>query len=176
MMLVQHFRGLRQNYNVSVHGNGIYFATDTKEVIHDGVAYLGDLPDNVFRLTQQVNKNTGDLLVLKGTGEGSIKKQIDDAINLFATKISDDDTVNTFIELIDYAANNKGEVGDLIVNVSDVEQKVNEQALVIEKLQTELITTLQSLQLQIDGQQTAINNLSKEVDNKIETAFSWENA
>lgn len=174
--MIEFFRGPKESYNQSEHGSGIYFALNTKEIIHDGITYLGELPDNVFRLTQQVNKNTGDLLVLKGTGEGSIKKQIDDAINLFATKISDDDTVNTFIELIDYAANNKGEVGDLIVNVSDIEQKVSEQTLVIEQLQTELITTQQSLQLQIDGQQTAIDNLSKEIDNKIETAFSWENA
>lgn len=173
-MLVQHFRGLRSDYNIVAHGSGIYFATDTNEILHNGVVYLGSLYDDVFKIAQQQNKNTSDLIILKGTGEGSIKKQIDNAINEFATKLTDDDIVNTFLELVDYAANNKSEIGDLIVNITDVEDKIEEQTLVISQLQNDLAVVQESLQLQIDGTQTAISNLQKEVDYKLEEAFSWE--
>ena len=30
------FRGLKEKYNLSSHGGGIYFATDTKEIIQNG--------------------------------------------------------------------------------------------------------------------------------------------
>lgn len=39
------FRGPRASYVQGTHGSGVYFATDTKEIIHNGVSYLGELPD-----------------------------------------------------------------------------------------------------------------------------------
>ena len=45
-MQINYFRGLKQNYNLASHGQGIYFATDTKEIIHNGAPYTG-LPLNV---------------------------------------------------------------------------------------------------------------------------------
>lgn len=47
------------------------------------------------------------------TVPGSVDKKVADAINEFATKVSDDQTVNTFKELIDYAADHKGEYSTL---------------------------------------------------------------
>ncbi len=44
---------------------------------------------------------------------GSVDKKVADAINDFATKVSDDQTVNTFKELIDYAAEHQGEYSTL---------------------------------------------------------------
>lgn len=61
---------------------------------------------------------------LNGTGAGSVKKQIDDAFNEFSTKVSDDDVVNTYKELIDYAAEHKGEAatfaGDIKKNAEAI--------------------------------------------------------
>ena len=45
MQLIQYYRGLKENYNIGSHGQGIYFATDTKEILHNGVSFTG-LPIN----------------------------------------------------------------------------------------------------------------------------------
>lgn len=47
------------------------------------------------------------------TVPGSVDKKVADAINDFATKVSDDSTINTFKELIDYAASHKSEYSTL---------------------------------------------------------------
>ena len=49
---------------------------------------------------------------------GSVDKKIKDAINEFATKISDDNTINTFKELIDYAAESGSDLADLTSQVN----------------------------------------------------------
>lgn len=41
---------------------------------------------------------------LNGTGTGSVKKAVDDAINEFASKVSDDGTINTLKELVDWVS------------------------------------------------------------------------
>ena len=50
-----------------------------------------------------------DLDTLTGEGEGSIKKMIDDAFNDFSTKVNDDGVVNSYKELIDWAATHGAE-------------------------------------------------------------------
>ena len=62
---------------------------------------------------------------LNGSGEGSVSKAVDDAINDFATKISDDETVNTFKELVDYVAAHGPEAatmaGNIQTNANDID-------------------------------------------------------
>ena len=69
-------------------------------------------------LAGRVTAVEGDITTLKGTGDGSIKKQIDDAFNDFSTKVSDDGVVNTYKELIDYAAAHKGEAATMAGDIS----------------------------------------------------------
>lgn len=57
--------------------------------------------------------NADAITTLNGTGAGSVKKQIDDAFNDFATKVSDDKVVNTYKELIDYAATHSSEAAEM---------------------------------------------------------------
>lgn len=54
-----------------------------------------------------------DLDVLTGTGEGSISKMIDDAFNDFSTKVTDDGVINSYKELIDWAAEHGAEATEL---------------------------------------------------------------
>lgn len=115
MMLVQHYKGSKEHYNANVH-SGIYFATDTKEIILDNEVYLGGLQETVETLQEQVDKNTTDLLML---GE-SIQEQISLAIDDFATKLTDDKVVNTFKELVMFAADNAENaniIGQLVIDV-----------------------------------------------------------
>lgn len=60
---------------------------------------------------------------LNGTSTGSVKKTVDDAINAFATKVSDDGTVNTIKELVDWVAEHGSEAGDM---VADIEQNAKD--------------------------------------------------
>lgn len=62
-----------------------------------------------------IKTNADAIATLNGasTVAGSVDKKVADAINDFATKVSDDGTVNTFKELIDYASTHQGEYSTL---------------------------------------------------------------
>lgn len=66
-----------------------------------------------------VKANADAIDVLNGNTsvEGSVDKKIALAINDFATKVSDDKTVNTYKELIDYAASHGSEFTELVGEV-----------------------------------------------------------
>lgn len=57
-------------------------------------------------LAEAVQQNADDIATLNGndTTEGSVDKKIKDAINDFATKATDNGTIDTFKELVDYVA------------------------------------------------------------------------
>lgn len=175
MTELQYFRGLKGLYNKKAHGEGIYFATDSKEIIHNGLIFSGSVPAELSEVIAKAEANRVALEILNGSGEGSVQKQIDDAINEFTSQISDNGTIDTFKELLEFAANNKGEIGDLILEINEAKDKNEEQDLRIESLENNLKATEQGLLLKIEGNETAIANLSTEIDTKIESAFSWEN-
>ena len=60
-----------------------------------------------------------DLDTLTGTGEGSISKMIDAAINKFATDVTDDDVVNSYKELIDWVATHGPEATQMASGISE---------------------------------------------------------
>lgn len=66
-----------------------------------------------------IKNNTDAIEVLNGAGEGSVAKKIDAAFNDFSTKVSDDGVVNTYKELIDYAASHGAEFTTLVGKVTD---------------------------------------------------------
>lgn len=68
-------------------------------------------------LANRVSANETAISTLNGTGAGSVSKQVDDAINEFASKLSDDGTINTFKELVDYAAEHGEEFAELVGEV-----------------------------------------------------------
>lgn len=70
------------------------------------------------------NEDAIDVLNGGDTIEGSVAKSVKDAINDFATKVSEDGTVNTFKELVDYAAAHGSEytaaIADIAANKSAI--------------------------------------------------------
>lgn len=82
---------------------------EAKKAGTDAAAAVKTLEDG------QVKKNADAISVLNGTSavDGSVDKKVADAINEFSTKISDNGTVDTFKELIDYAATHQGEYSTL---------------------------------------------------------------
>lgn len=202
-LIVQHYRGLKEHYNKVSHGQGIYFATDTKEIILNGESYSGEGSESFAALQAKVQENTDALVVLNGTGEGSVVKLVSDAINEFATKISDDGTVNTFKELVDYAAAHGSEFGELLVEVNAIKDKDTEQDARIEAVELLLgspeegaptlvetvaahAESIQTLQTEVDAVEesssantTSINELktlvgATPVAAQIDEALSWE--
>ena len=133
--MVEHFRGPKALYNIASHGQGVYFTTDTNEIILNGVSYSGEGSEAFKALKTQVETNTGSLEVLTGNGEGSVLKMVDNAINEFATKISDDNTVNTFKELVDYAASHTSEALQIVGEINAVKEKNEQQDARIEALE-----------------------------------------
>lgn len=71
------------------------------------------------------NKDAIDVLNGGDTVNGSVAKSVKDAINDFATKISDDGKINTFKELVDYAAAHGSEytaaIADIAANKSAID-------------------------------------------------------
>lgn len=74
-------------------------------------------------LAEKITANEEAITILNGTEEGSVIKTVDEAINKFATELSDDGVVNTFKELVDYAAVHTSEIGEI---VRDVEQNTTD--------------------------------------------------
>ena len=64
------------------------------------------------------NKDAIDVLKGGDTIDGSVAKSVKDAINDFATKVSEDGTVNTFKELVDYVAAHGSEYTDAIADIA----------------------------------------------------------
>ena len=172
MMELQHFRGPKALYNVKAHGNGIYFATDTKEIIQNGVSYLGELPAELAAAVARIEANEAAIEVLNGDGEGSVKKQINDAIDGFANAMSDNGIVDTFKELVDYAAENAGDLGNLILKVDNAEAKNAEQDAAIAEVGENLLILKSDVDMKLELQRSEVE---ASIDNKIANAFSWEN-
>ena len=197
-LIVQHYRGLKEHYNKVSHGHGIYFATDTKEIILNGESYSGEGTESFSALQKQVQENTDALVVLGGTGEGSVVKAVNDAINDFATKISDDGTVNSFKELVDYVAEHGNEFGALLVEVDDIKIKDEDQDSRIEALEllvggsgedgegkslvetvSEQTEAIETLNTQTESNTVAVASLQElvgetPVSQQIDEALSWE--
>ena len=73
---------------------------------------------------------------MDGTGAGTIDAKIDAKIDAFAAKISDDGTVNTLKELVDYVAAHGPEVADMAADIKTLQDlvggtSVNDQILAI---------------------------------------------
>ena len=70
---------------------------------------------NDTNIKKDIADNKTAIATLNGGSDvdGSVDKKVADAINDFATKVSDDQTINTFKELIDYAAAHTAEYSEL---------------------------------------------------------------
>lgn len=89
--------------------------TEGKTVVEMIAAAQAAATYNDTAIKADIKANADAITMLNGTSavEGSVDKKVADAINEFATKISDDQTVNTFKELIDYAASHQNEYSTL---------------------------------------------------------------
>lgn len=62
--MIKFFRGLRSLYDVTTHGQGIYFTTDTLEIIHNNQSYSG-----LLAIDKSIVEAGEKILVASNTGE-----------------------------------------------------------------------------------------------------------
>ena len=78
-----------------------------------------ELQGNIDSLEDRVEENEAAIATLNGSGEGSVDAKITAAFDDFASKVSDDGVVNTYKELIDYAAEHGAEFTELVGTVAN---------------------------------------------------------
>ena len=65
-----------------------------------------------------LNAVKSDVDTLKGSGAGSVDQKVTEALIEFATKVSDNQVVNTYKELVDWAAKYGGEAATMAGNIT----------------------------------------------------------
>ena len=125
---------LAQKAKAYVDGKGYQTASDVSAAIaakvKKDVPADAEFTDTVYddtALAARVTATEGDITTLKGTGAGSVSKTVDDAINEFATKVSNDNVVNTFKELVDYAAANDSDIATITGKITAIETEIGEK-------------------------------------------------
>lgn len=71
--------------------------------------------------SSEVATLSGKIDTLNGTGAGSVSKAITDAFNDFATKVTDDGVVNSYKELIDWAAEHGSDATEMAASITNIE-------------------------------------------------------
>lgn len=106
--------GLAVNYDAA--GAAAGALKDAKDYTDEKVTEINGA---AATLAGRVTANEQAIATLNGTDsvDGSVAKQVKDAINSFANELSDDNTVNTFKELVQYAASHDSEYTTLAGNV-----------------------------------------------------------
>lgn len=107
------------------------------------------LQDSITQLSNKTIANTSAIEVLNGDGVGSVKQSIDNAFNEFAANVTNDGVVNTYKELIDYAATHNsefvtlvGEVDTIKTDVSEIETDLSSYKTIVSDQFTEVDTTI----------------------------------
>ena len=146
-------------------------AIDAIEADYLKTADKTELQDNIDALEERVTSNEEAIEVLNGSGEGSVAKAIDDAFNDFAAKVSDDNVVNTYKELIDYAADNGSEVTTLVGKVGTLETEMDEAQADITALETAVGTKAAQADLEaLTGRVTTAEGKVSTLEGEMDTA------
>lgn len=79
----------------------------------------------------KVQANTDAIAVLNGdeTVEGSVDKKIAEAINVFATQMTNNDTIDTFKEIVNYISTHGTEAGEMMAAIDALELLVGDKAV-----------------------------------------------
>lgn len=140
------------------------FTTAEKEKLADLENYDDTtIKQSITDLETNVKANEDAITILNGDGEGSVAKTVDDALNKFATDISDDNVVNTYKELVDYAASHSSDVAEMVADIQANTTAIGENKTAIENINTTigietLTTTAQDLTGAIVELKTAVDD------------------
>ena len=82
-------------------------------------------------LVADIQANTDAIEVLNGdkSVDGSVDKKVADAINTFATQITNDNTINTYKEVLNYISTHGGEADAMMAAIDELEALVGEKSV-----------------------------------------------
>lgn len=66
-MIINFYRGLKSLYKQELHGTGIYFTTDTLEIIHNGKSYSGIIEEGKYVKDISINEGIMTIIYTDGT-------------------------------------------------------------------------------------------------------------
>lgn len=116
------------------------------------------LEDEIEKVSEKATANASAIEKLNGEGEGSVKQSIDNAFNDFAAKVSDDKVVNTYKELIDYAAEHGSEFTTLVGTVDSIDKHVGEVETNLNGYKTEVSDQFTEVHAVISGHANNVDN------------------
>ncbi len=141
----------------------------THETKTDAASKLTEAKEYTDALANgQVKTNTEAIATLNGdnTVAGSVDKKITDAINDFSTKVTDNGTIDTFKELVDYVGTHGGEAAEMASAIDALETKVGEKSVQVQIL--EAITAANLDQYATDEDLSAMDTAYKAADTTLQ--------
>lgn len=117
-----------------------------------------ELNGKIDELAKDVADNATAIGVLNGDSEGSVNYKINQAFNEFATNISNDNVINTYKELVDYAASHSAEFTELVGEFTHLQTDVD-------NLEIDYGDYQESIASQFSDVETTINEHSSNVNN-----------
>lgn len=149
------------NEAVSTNASGIEANKTAIEAIQGDYLTSTDrtqLQDSIKQVSDKATANASAIEILNGEGDGSVKQSIDNAFNEFATNISNDGVVNTYKELIDYAAAHGPEFTTLVGEVDTIKTRVGEVETDLSNYKTEVSEQFTEVDTTINNHVTNTNN------------------
>lgn len=119
-----------------------YDDTEVRGLISDNADAIDELESAVETLT--------------GEGEGSVKKTVDDAINKFATDVTNDGVVNSYKELIDYVAAHGPEAAIMAANIEANTTAIGAEKTRAEGVESGLDTRLTTAEGKVSALETLV--------------------
>lgn len=109
---------------------------------------------------------------MDGQGEGSVDAKINAKINEFANQISDDGTVNTLKELINYVANHGGELETLVADINNLQTLVGDDP-VSDQINTAISKSGHITKTEAESTFISKTEASETLLNKVEAAETY---
>lgn len=116
------------------------------------------IQDDITKVSEKATANASAIEILNGEGNGSVKQSIDNAFNEFAANVTNDDVINTYKELIDYAATHGPEFTELVGNVDTINTHVGEVEVDLSNYKTSVSDQFTEVDTTINNHVTDINN------------------
>lgn len=98
-------------------------------------------------LAYRVISNEEAIAILNGDSDGSVTKTVNDAINEFATNLSDDGFVNTFKELVDYVAEHGSDVTEMISDIENNATSIENVSDRVTTIEDDYLTSVDKIEL-----------------------------
>lgn len=167
LMVFEEFNKYKESNNKAVSANASGINVNQLAIAEIQEDYLKEadkiqLQDEIKKASDKATENTEAIKILNGEGAGSVKQSIDNAFNEFAANVTNDDVVNTYKELIDYAANHGSEFTELV----GVVDKINNDVTGIE---TDISNYKIAVSDQLSEVNASINTIQGTLENKADS-------